>query len=404
MLDVQRLKGDFPIFTHHQELVYLDNAATSHKPQVVIEALSNFYSQANANVHRGIYALSEQASEAYEAARQRLATFVGAASSQEIVFTSGATAALNLVANAYAAPRLSTGDEVVVADFEHHSNFLPWQRLCQQTGATLRVVASDEAGQISLEQWQAVLSERTKLVALAHASNVTGSVQDIAAVANLVHQVGAVLVVDGAQAAPHLAVDVRALDCDFYVLAGHKMLGPMGIGVLYAKAAHLAAMQPDQVGGGMIEAVTVEEVTFAPPPQRFEAGTPHVAGAIALAAAADYLTDIGLDAIHAHEVQLSEYLLGKLSELPRLRLLGQATAEQRTGLVTFNVAGVHAHDLADYLAQQQIAVRAGFHCAMPLHQAHQCQATLRASYYLYNDQQDLDRLVAELIKAIAYYG
>lgn len=404
MLDARQIKADFPLFSNHQDLVYLDNAATSQKPQVVIDALTNFYTHTNANVHRGLYPLSEQASEAYEQARATLATFVGASSPTEIVFTAGTTASLNLLAETYARAHVGVGDEIIVSDFEHHSNLLPWQRVAQTVGARLVIVESDEQGMISDEQWQAKLSQKTKLVAIAHASNVLGTIMDIKHIASMVHAVGAVLVVDGAQAAPHLPVRVQDLDCDFYVVSGHKMLGPMGVGVLYAKQQHLASMQPYQLGGGMIESVTLDEVQFADFPAKFEAGTPPVAQAIGLAAASEYLNQVGLEAIHEHEVRLNELLLQGLSAIPQVKLLGTAPANARTGLVSFVVEGVHAHDLSDYLGKHAVAVRAGFHCAMPLHQRRHCSATLRVSHYCYTSQEDIEQFLVQLKKAIAYYG
>ena len=404
MLDVKKIKADFPIFTNHEELIYLDNAATSQKPQTVIDRITKFYSSENANVHRGVYHLSEQASEAYDLARKKVANFIGAKSSKEIIFTKGATDSLNLVAQSYALENLKNGDEILVADFEHHSNFLPWQMICQKTGATLKILNSDKAGFINQQEWQNKLNKKTKIVAIAHASNVLGTISDIKKIAEMVHKVGAVLVVDGAQAIPHLQVNVQDLDCDFYALSGHKMLGPMGIGVLYVKEVILSKMSPYQLGGGMIESVSLGETIYADYPEKFEAGTPNVAGAIALTAAMDYLSKIGLAEIRAHEIKLSEYLLNGLSKIKRVKLLGTASAKERTGLVSFYVDGIHAHDLSDSLAKKGLALRAGFHCAMPLHQSHNCGATLRASYYLYNSEKDLESLLSNLEKAIAYYG
>lgn len=404
MLNVQNIKNDFPIFKHHPELVYLDNAATSHKPQVVIDALVDFYARQNANVHRGVYELSELASQAYDLARQKVADFLGAKSNKEIIFTKGTTEALNLIAQAYAESNLSRGDEVLVADFEHHSNFLPWQAVCQKTGAVLKLLQSNELGLITDEELQSKLTTKTKIVALAHASNVLGTINDLKKIAKTVHQSGAVLVVDGAQAIPHLSVNVQDLDCDFYAFSGHKMLAPMGIGVLYVKEEILSEMQPYQLGGGMIESVALQETIWANYPEKFEAGTPNVAGALALATAIDYLKQISLESIRKHEIKLSQYLLATLKSIGKVKLLGEAPAEMRTGLVSFMVEGIHAHDLSDYLAKNNLAIRAGFHCAMPLHQSRQCGATLRASYYLYNTQEDLEILLANLAKAISYYG
>jgi len=404
MLDSKKIKADFPLFANHPDLIYLDNAATSQKPRSVIEALDNFYKFDNANVHRGVYELSERASDKYEHARVKVDEFIGASIPEEIIFTKGTTESLNLVAQSYGLANLKVGDEVLVADFEHHSNFLPWQQVCKLTGAELKILNSDKSGFINDEEWQKNLNHKTKIVALAHASNVLGTIADVKKIAALVHSVGSVLVVDGAQAMPHLSVNVQDLDCDFYAFSGHKMLGPMGTGVLYAKAKLLENMQPYQLGGGMIESVSIDEVIFAKSPEKFEAGTPNVAGAIALGAAIDYLKAVGLAEIRAHEIVLSEKLLSGLAEIPQVKLLGQAKASERTGLVSFSVEGVHAHDLSDYLAKQKIALRAGFHCAMPLHQRHQCGATLRASYYLYNTLADIDLLLSNLKKAIAFYG
>lgn len=404
MLDFKKIKTDFPIFKNHPDLIYLDNAATSQKPQIVIDRITKFYSSENANVHRGVYPLSEQVSEAYDLARKKVAIFIGAKSSKEIIFTKGTTDALNLAAQSYALNNLKIGDEVLVADFEHHSNFLPWKEVCEKTGATSKILNSDESGFISLQEWKKKLSKKTKIVAIAHASNVLGTINDIKKIAKMVHNVGAVLVVDGAQAIPHLRVNVQDLDCDFYAFSGHKMLGPMGIGVLYVKEATLAKMSPYQLGGGMIESVSVDETVYAPYPEKFEAGTPNVEGVIALAEAMNYLSKIGLSEIRAHEIKLSEYLLNGLAKIKRVKLLGSASAKERTGLVSFYVDGIHAHDLSDFLAKKGLALRAGFHCAMPLHQSRHCGATLRASYYLYNSEKDLEFLLSNLEKAIAYYG
>lgn len=404
MLDLKKIKNDFPIFAKYPNLIYLDNAATSHKPQRVIDRLNKFYSQENANVHRGVYPLSEKASELYDAARDKIAKFIGAKNSKEIIFTKGTTDALNLVAQTYAMDNLKTGDEILVSDFEHHSNLLPWQAICQKTGAILKVLQSDEKGFITETELLNKLSKKTKLVAIAHASNVLGTINDIKKIAKIVHQFNAVLVVDGAQAIPHIAIDVQNLDCDFYAFSGHKMLGPMGIGVLYVKEAILEKMSPYQLGGGMIESVSFEQTIYANYPEKFEAGTPNVAGAIALASAIDYLTQLSLKEIREHEIYLSEYLLSELAKIEKVKIFGQAKANERTGLVSFYVDGIHAHDLSDFLAKNDLALRAGFHCSMPLHQTRNCGATLRASYYLYNSQEDLKILLSNLKKAIQYYG
>lgn len=404
MLDFLKIKADFPIFKNHSDLIYLDNAATSQKPQVVIDRISEFYSNENANVHRGVYPLSEQASEAYDLARKKVANFINAKSAREIIFTKGTTDSLNLAAASYGLDNLKSGDEVLVSDFEHHGNFLPWKKVCEKTGAILKILNSEENGRISQKEWQDKLSKKTKIVAIAHASNVLGTINDIKEIAAMTHKVGAVLVVDGAQAIPHLQVDVQDLDCDFYAFSGHKMLAPMGIGVLYVKEEILSKMSPYQLGGGMIESVSLDEVIYADYPEKFEAGTPNVSGAIALASAIEYLSKIGLSEIRNHEIKLSEYLLNGLAKIKKVRLFGSATASQRTGLVSFYVDGTHSHDLSDYLAKKGLALRAGFHCAQPLHQSRSCGATLRASYYLYNNEKDLEVLLINLEKAISYYG
>lgn len=404
MLDIAKIKADFPIFTNHPELVYLDSAATSQKPQSVIDRITKFYCHENANVHRGLYQLSEIASQAYDLSRQKVADFIGAKSPKEIIFTKGTTESLNLVAQSFALENLKVTDEILVADFEHHSNFLPWQMLSQKTGATLKILKSDESGLISQSEWQNKLNKNTKIVAIAHASNVLGTVHNLKKIAQLVHSVGAVLVVDGAQAIPHLQVNVQDLDCDFYAFSGHKMLGPMGIGVLYVKEKFFAQMKPYQLGGGMIESVSFGETVYASYPEKFEAGTPNVEGALALASALDYLSAIGLANIREHEIDLSSYLLKGLAKIKQVKLLGNISAEKRTGLVSFYVEGIHAHDLGDFLAKRNIALRTGFHCSMPLHQSRSCGATLRASYYLYNTKADLQLLLNSLQEAIAYYG
>ncbi len=404
MLNIKKIKADFPIFAKHKDLVYLDNAATSQKPQVVIDRIAEFYSNENANIHRGLYPLSESASEAYDLARRKVADFIGAKSSREIIFTKGTTDSLNLVAQSFALENLKTGDEILLADFEHHSNFLPWKDISKKLGLVIKVLNSDQNGYISQQEWQNKLSKKTKLVAIAHASNVLGTITDLKKIAKMVHNVGAVLVVDGAQAIPHLSINVQDLDCDFYAFSGHKMLGPMGIGVLYVREKILAKMSPYQLGGGMIESVSLDKTVYASYPEKFEAGTPDVAGAVGLATAIDYLSKIGLENIREHEVELNDFLLKELAKIDKLKILGEAPATKRTGLVSFYVDGIHAHDIGDFLAKRNIALRTGFHCAMPLHQSRGCGATLRASYYLYNTKADLQTLLVNLKEAIAHYG
>lgn len=403
MLNVEKIKADFPIFTHHPNLVYLDNAATSQKPQRVIDRLGKFYSHENANVHRGIYSLSEEASKVYDLARQKVADFIGAKSNREIIFTKGTTESLNLIAQTFALENLKKGDEVLVADFEHHSNFLPWQMICQKTGASLKILNSDESGFVNQYEWQNKLNKKTKIVAIAHASNVLGTINDVKAIAKIVHSMGAVLIVDGAQAVPHLSVNMQNLDCDFYAFSGHKMLGPMGVGVLYVKEKILANMSPYQLGGGMIESVSLNKTVYAAYPEKFEAGTPNVEGVLGLVTAIDYLLRIDLANVRKHEIKLNDFLLKELKKIDRVKILGTAPAKKRTGLVSFYVDGIHAHDLGDFLAKKNIALRTGFHCSMPLHQSRGCGATLRASYYIYNTKADLQALLFNLKEAIKYY-
>lgn len=404
MLNIKKIKADFPIFAKYKDLIYLDNAATSQKPQAVIDRISKFYSHENANVHRGIYQLSEQASEAYDLARKKVADFVGAKSSKEIIFTKGTTDSLNLVAQSFALENLKTGDEILLADFEHHSNFLPWKDISKKLGLVIKVLNSDQNGYISQQEWQNKLSKKTKLVTIAHASNVLGTINDVKKIAKMVHSVGALISVDGAQAVPHIPVNVQDMNCDFYAFSGHKMLGPMGMGVLYVKEQILAQMSPQKFGGGMIESVSLDKTVYASYPEKFEAGTPDVAGAVGLATAIDYLSKIGLENIREHEIELNDFLLKELAKIDKVKILGEAPATKRTGLVSFYIDGIHAHDLGDFLAKRNIALRTGFHCAMPLHQSRGCGATLRASYYLYNTKADLQTLLVNLKEAIAHYG
>lgn len=395
--DIDRIRNDFPILhtqAHGMPLVYLDNAATTQKPKVVIDAISHYYLTTNANVHRGIHYLSEKATFEYEAARVRMQQFIHANSPSEIIFTRGTTEAINLVANTWGLENLTAGDEIVITELEHHSNIVPWQMLCQRTGAVLKVAPINEQGEVILEAFQQQLTARTKLVAIAHISNALGTINPIAKMIAWAHQVGAKVLIDGAQAAPHIKIDVQALDCDFYCLSGHKMYGPTGIGILYGKEALLNAMPPYQGGGEMIRMVTFEKSLYSDVPHKFEAGTPNIADAIALASAIDYLESLGLDNIAQYEHELLMYATQCAQAQTDLRLIG--TAVEKAGVLSFTMAKVHPHDIGTILAQQGIAVRAGHHCAMPVMQHFKVPATVRASFGLYNTREEIDILFTAL--------
>jgi cysteine desulfurase/selenocysteine lyase len=397
-LDVARVRADFPAL--HQQvngrpLVYLDNAATTQKPQPVLDALLGFYSRDCANVHRGVHALSQRATDAYEGARETVARFLNARP-REIVFTRGTTEAINLVAYSYGS-RLSPGDEILITELEHHSNIVPWQMLAERTGARLRVAPIDDRGEIILEEFQRLLGPRTRIVAVAHVSNALGTVNPVEEICRLAHTYGARVLVDGAQAVPHLAVDVRALDCDFYAFSGHKIYGPTGIGVLFGRWELLEAMPPYQGGGDMIRSVTFEKTLYNDPPYRFEAGTPHIAGAIGLAAAIEYVTRLGLEEIRRHEQQLLEAATRALEEIPGVRIVG--TAAHKAAVVSFVLDGVHPHDVATVLDHEGVAVRAGHHCAQPLMERFGLPATTRASFALYNTLEEVDALARAVRRA-----
>jgi len=400
--DLERVRADFPLLAqtiHGRPLIYLDNAASSQKPRAVLEAIAGCYRDYYANVGRGVHRLAQQATTARERARETVRAFVGAASAEEIVFVSGTTEAINLVAHSYGRGRhsgLAAGDEVLVTAMEHHSNLVPWQLLCEDRGASLRVVPIDRRGELDLAALRRLLSPRTRIVAVAHVSNVLGTINPVAEIADLVHRRGAVLVVDGAQAAPHLTVDVAMLGCDFYAFSGHKVYGPSGIGALYGRAELLAAMPPWQGGGGMIEQVRFEGTTYAPPPQRFEAGTPNIEGAIGLAAALDYLTTLGLNAVAVWEGRLLQRAAERLGAIPGVQLVG--SARERAGLLSFLVDGVHPHDVGTVLDGLGIAVRAGHHCAQPLMERFGVPATARASLALYNTVEEMDALARGIEK------
>ena len=403
--DVQRIRADFPLLqrmVRGKPLVYLDNAATSQKPSQVIEAVSRYYATQNSNVHRGVYYLSEQATAAYEGARVKAQRFLNAARTDEVVFVRGTTEAINLVASSYGRLVLEPGDDVVISAMEHHSNIVPWQLLCESVGAGLRVAPIDLTGTLLLEEFERALGPRTKIVALVHVSNSLGTINPIEQLVSLAKERGAVVLVDGAQAAPHMRVDVQRLGCDFYTISGHKMYGPTGIGLLYGRSELLEAMPPYQGGGEMIRSVTFERTTYAPPPTRFEAGTPHIAGSLGLGAAIDYIESIGWGFIHDQETALSEYALDQLSRVPGLRIVG--SAEARAAVVSFVMDGIHAHDVGTIVDQAGVAIRTGHHCTQPVMDFFQVPATARASFAFYNTLGEVDILVRALKEAREVFG
>jgi len=397
--DAESIRRDFPILhqeVHGRPLVYLDNAATSQKPRQVIAALDHYYSVDNANIHRGVHTLSERATAAYEGARDEVKQFLNAVDRREIVFVRGATEAINLVAQSYARPRLKPGDEILITEMEHHSNIVPWQMVCEQTGAVLKVASIDEAGELRLDEFYRLLNARTKLVAVVHVSNALGTINPVREIIQAAHAQGAVILLDGAQAVPHVAVDVQALDCDFYVFSGHKLYAPTGIGALYGKAALLEAMPPYQGGGDMIRSVTFAKTEYNVLPYKFEAGTPHIAGGIGLGAAIDYVSNIGLNVIAAWEDELLRYATARAHEIPGLRLIG--TARRKAGILSFVLDGVHPHDIGTILDHEGVAIRTGHHCAMPVMDHFAVPATARASFALYNTRGDVDRLIAAIVR------
>ena len=403
--NAEAIKQDFPILdqiVNDEPLVYLDNAATTQKPTRVLAAIENYYLSDNANVHRGVHTLAERATVAYEASRERVRAFINATSSKEVLFTRGTTTSLNWVAQ-FAAERLQPGDEVLISIMEHHSNVIPWQEACRKTGAKLVYVYLKD-GALDMEDFCAKLNERTKFVSLAHASNVLGVINPIKEIAQLVHQQGALLVVDGAQSIPHIKVDVQDLDVDFFAFSGHKMAGPTGIGVLYGKEELLEQMSPVEFGGEMIDFVYEQEATWKELPWKFEAGTPNMAGAIGLAAAIDYLEDLGMDAITQHEQDLITYVFPKLQAVEGLTIYGSQDLAQRSGVIAFNLDGLHPHDVATALDYEGVAVRAGHHCAQPLLTYLQVPATVRASFYIYNTYADCDKLVDALEKTKEFFN
>ncbi len=403
--DVEQIRKDFPILhqeVHGKPLVYLDNAATAQKPQVVIDALAGYYATDNANVHRGVHRLSERATEGYEGARGRIQRFLNAAHTREIIFVRGATEGINLVAQTYGRRTVGRGDEIVITTLEHHSNIVPWQILCEEKGAALRVVPIDEAGEIDVAAYERLLGERTRLVAIAHVSNALGTIVPVKPMIDAAHRRSIPVLVDGAQAAPHLRVDVRALDCDFYTFSGHKTYGPTGIGVLYGKTALLEQMPPFQGGGDMIKSVSFEKTVYNDLPYKFEAGTPHIAGAIGLAAALEYLEALGLDHVGAYEQELLAHGTDRLARIPGLTLIG--TAREKAGVLSFVVDGIHPHDVGTILDREGIAVRTGHHCAMPVMTRFEIAATTRASLAFYNTHEEIDALADALGRVREIFG
>lgn len=405
-LDVVRIRADFPILSETvrggRPLVYLDNAATSQKPRQVIDAISRFYTSENANIHRGLHYLSERATSAYDAAREKVARFLGADSSSEIIFTRGTTEAINLVAQSWGRSNLRPGDEVLVTGMEHHANLVPWQLVCEQTGATFRAVPITDRGELDLDALDRLLTDRTRLFAVGHVSNALGTVNPVRDLGARAHARGALLLVDGAQSAPHMAVDVSELGCDFFACSGHKLFGPTGIGVLYGRKAILDGMPPWQTGGDMIERVTLERTTWAAPPARFEAGTPPIAEVIGLAAAIDYVESVGLGAIGKWESELLERATELVGALPGVRLVG--TAREKAGVLSFVLEGIHPHDVGTVLDDEGVAVRAGHHCAQPVMQRFGIPATVRASFAFYNTRDEIEVLVRGVERARRVFG
>jgi len=404
-LDVVAIRREFPVLSvsvHGKPLCYLDNAASSQRPQCVIDAVSDYYETTHANVHRGVHALSQQATDLFEGAREKLRCFVNARSTREVIFVRGTTEAINLVAQSYARPRLQSGDEILISWLEHHANIVPWQMVCEQTGARLRVIPMTRTGEVDFAAFKSLLSDRTRLLALTHVSNALGTIVPVQHFIEEAHRRGVPVLLDGAQAVPHLEVDVQALDCDFYCFSGHKMCGPTGIGALYGREALLAAMPPWQGGGDMILAVSFERTIYNDLPYKFEAGTPHIAGAIGLGAAVDYLQALGLNRIADAEHDLLEYATARLAAVPGLEIIG--TAPEKAAVVSFTLQGIHPHDLGTILDSEGVAIRTGHHCAMPVMEYYGVPATARASFAFYNTRAEIDRLVDALALAREVLG
>lgn len=406
-LDVQTIRADFPIFeqmVHGKPVAFLDSAASSQKPRAVIDAMSSYYKTTHANVHRGVYTFSEQATEMYENARKKVARFIGATSWHEIIFTRNATESINLVAQAWGRANLRAGDEILLTELEHHSNIVPWQLIAQETGAKVRYVPVDTEGLLQLDALDQLLGEKTRIVSFTQMSNVLGTITPAVEIIRRAKAVDALTLVDGAQGVPHLPVNVQELGCDFLAFSGHKMCGPTGIGVLYGRRELLEAMPPFLSGGDMIRRVTFEGAEWNDLPWKFEAGTPAIAEGIGLGAAVDYLTSLGMDAVRAHEREITAYALERLAEVPEVTIYGPTDPDVRGGVATFNLGEIHPHDVAAVLDTEGIAIRAGHHCAMPLHLKLGLQATSRASFYVYTLREEVDRLVEGLYKAKSVYG
>ena len=403
--DAEKIRADFPLLqqsVNGHPLVYLDNGATSQKPQAVIDALVRYYTTENANVHRGVHTLSQQATDDYEAARAKIRQLLNAAHDHEIIFTRGTTESINLVAQSYGRQYIGPGDEIIISNMEHHSNIVPWQMLCQEKNATLRIVPINDTGELLMDEYERMLSPRTKLVAITHVSNALGTIQPAAQIVALARAHGALTLLDGAQAIPHLPIDVQQLDCDFYAFSGHKLYGPTGTGILYGKAELLDNMPPVYGGGEMIKSVTFEHTTYNDLPYKFEAGTPNIAGAIGLGAAVDYLQTIGYDAIADHEHQLLQYGTQALQSIGGLRIIGDSP--HKAGILSFVIDHIHPHDIGTILDAEGIAIRTGHHCAQPLMQRFQIPATARASLAIYNTKADLDALARAIDRAIEIFS
>ena len=401
MLDIQKIRADFPILSEKvngRPLVYFDNGATSQKPQVVIDAISKYYQEYNANIHRGVHTLSQLATDAYEVSRGKIQKHLNAKFPHEVIFTSGTTHAINTVASGIST-MIKAGDEVMVSALEHHSNIVPWQMLCERTGAILKVIPMNEKGELVLSEYDKLLSDKTKIVAVNHISNALGTINPIEYLIEKAHQYGAAVLIDGAQATPHLKPDVQALDCDFYVFSGHKICGPTGVGILYGKEAWLNKLQPFQGGGEMIATVTFEKTTYAELPHKLEAGTPNIEGGIVLGTAIDYLNEIGFDNIAAYEQELLDYATEKLLEIEGLNIFG--TAENKTSVISFNIAEIHPYDIGTIIDKLGIAVRTGHHCAQPIMDYYSIPGTIRASFAFYNTKEEIDIFVDALKKAVS---
>jgi cysteine desulfurase / selenocysteine lyase len=403
--DVEKIRADFPILQEQvngKPLVYLDNAATSQKPKQVIETLDTYYREYNSNIHRGVHSLSEKATAVYESAREKVKTFISADTTKEIIFVRGATEAINLVAQSFGRNNISAGDEIIITELEHHSNIVPWQILCEQTGATLRYIPINDAGELIIEEYEKLLNKNTKIVAVGHISNALGTINPIKKIIDKAHSVGAKVLVDGAQAVPHTKVNVKELGCDFYVFSGHKLFGPTGIGVLYGKESLLEAMPPYQGGGDMIQTVSMSKSTYNALPYKFEAGTPHIAGVIGLGAAIDYVNELDLTVTTQYENELLDYANEQASQISDLKYVG--TAKNKTSILSFTLGRIHPHDIGTILDGEGVAIRAGHHCAMPVMERFGIPATARASFAFYNTREEVDALIQAIDKCKKVFG